>query len=308
MDKSGNAAFMNETILEAFLLIIIGMISRLVGFVGDEDSRIFSKLVFNITLPFLVFLAMFHQHPSIVYFKITIAVWILLLLFTGVIYYITGRLIKDKKRRAVFILTSVGGNTAFLGYAVIHSLAGDKGMPVAVVYDQLGSSIFIYTVIVLLLSHITNRSISFKGMVKNVFTPPLTALFIGLVFPSSIRLPGFIMDAFNMIANITTPLMMLVVGMNLTKPVRLHTLPFLSCASIIKLAVMPGVMYLLAIIMSIPNFPMKIMVLQSAMPAMMTSVVFAHVYDLDESLAAQIVFGSTFISFFSLQFIWKMLA
>ncbi len=82
MDKSGNAAFINETILEAFLLIIIGMIPRLVGFVGDEDSRIFSKLVFNITLPFLMFLAMFHQHPSIVYFKITIAVWILLLLFT----------------------------------------------------------------------------------------------------------------------------------------------------------------------------------------------------------------------------------
>ncbi len=58
----------------------------------------------------------------------------------SVIYYITWRFIKDKKRRAVFIITSVGGNTAFLGYAVIHSLAGDKGMPVAVVYDQLGIS------------------------------------------------------------------------------------------------------------------------------------------------------------------------
>lgn len=298
---------MNDTLFEAFLLIIIGMVVRLSGLVGEQDNRILSRLVFNVTLPFLIFLAMFQQHPSSVYLRVTLVTWVTLGIFTGAVYYISKHFIKDTKRLAVFILTSIGGNTAFLGYAVIHSLTGDMGMPVAVVYDQLGNGLFIYTVLLILISHLSHKALTLKELALKVLTPPFIALLIGLAFPSSLHLPGYVLKSFDLVGNITTPLMMLIVGMNLTKPVRFHSLPILGISSIIKLLIMPAAMYVLASGMNIPAFPMKITVLQSAMPSMMSSVIFAQIYDLDESLAAQIVFGTTFISFFSLPFIWALL-
>ncbi len=298
---------MNDTLLEAFFLIIIGMLARLSGLVKEQDNRILSSFVFNVTLPFLVFLSMFRQHPSFVYLKISVLTWLLLGIFTAITYYAGRYFIKDKKRLGVFILTAVGGNTAFLGYSVIHSLTGDAGMPFAVVYDQFGNGVFIYTVLLIMISHLSQRSLSFKIVFSSLLTPPFVALIMGLVFPLSINLPGYVLKSLDLVGNITTPLMMLIVGMNLTKPVRLHSLPLLGVSAIFKLMIMPAAMYALAFLISIPSFPKNITILQSAMPSMMTSVIFAQLYDLDESLAAQIVFGSTFISFFTLPFIWSFL-
>ncbi len=298
---------MSNTLLEAFLLIAIGMAARFSGLVEEQDNRILSRFVFNVTLPFLVFLAMFRQHPSFVYLKISLLTWLLLGVFTAIVYYTARYFIKDPKRLGVFVLTSVGGNTAFLGYAVIHSLAGDAGMPAAVVYDQFGNGLFIYTVLLLLIAHLAHRSITPWKLIASVVTPPFIALLIGLVFPAWIRLPGFMLSSFELLGNVTTPLMMVIVGMNLTKPIRLQAVPMFGAASIIKLVLLPAAMYVLASFISIPPSPMKITVLQSAMPSMMSSVIFAQIYDLDESLAAQIVFGTTLISFFSLQFIWALL-
>lgn len=298
---------MTGTLFEAFLLIGIGFIARLFGLVEEKDNRIISRLVFNVTLPFLVFLAMFDQQPSYVYVKITILTWVVLGIFTAATYYLSKPFIKDSKKRGVFILTSVGGNTAFLGYAVIQSLTGNKGMPVAVVYDQFGNGLFIYTVLLVLIAYLANKSIGFKGLLSGVLTPPFIALLAGLLFPASIHLPEYAIKAFSLLGGATTPMMMLVVGMSLASPVKLSSLPLLGITSIIKLALLPAAMYLLTLALHVPAFPMKIAVVQSAMPAMMTSVIFAQIYDLDESLAAQIVFGSTFISFFSLPLIWTLL-
>lgn len=298
---------MTNTLLEAFLLIAIGMAIRSFGLIKEQDNRILSRFVFNVTLPFLVFLAMFRQHPSLVYLKISLIAWVLLAVFTALVYYTGKRFIKDPKRLGVFILTAIGGNTAFLGYAVIHSLAGDKGMPPAVVYDQFGNGLFIYTVLLFLITRLSHRSITPKKLLTNVLTPPFIALIIGLAFPASIRLPGFVLRSFELLGNITTPLMMVIVGTNLTKPVRLHSLPVFGAVSVIKLAILPAAMYVLASCIAVPAFPMKVAVLQAAMPSMMSSVIFAQIYDLDESLAAQIVFGSTLVSFFTLPFIWTLL-
>lgn len=298
---------MNDTLLEAFLLIIIGMLSRLSGLVEEQDNRILSRFVFNITLPFLVFLSMFNQSPSLVYLKISILAWGLLGFFTGILFYLGRFFIKDTKKLGVFILTAIGGNTAFLGYSVVHSLTGDAGMPVAVVYDQFGNGLFIYTVLLILISHLTNRTLSWQKILKGIITPPFVALIIGIMFPLSIKLPEFVLNGFNLVGNVTTPLMMLIIGMNLAKPVRLKAIPLVLASGTIKLFIIPIGMYLLTLIVHIPQFSQKITILQSAMPSMMTSVVFAQLYDLDESLAAQIVFGTTFISFFSLPFIWSLL-
>ncbi len=298
---------MTGTLFEAFLLIGIGFVARLFGLVEEKDNRIISRLVFNVTLPFLVFLAMFDQQPSYVYVKITMVTWVLLGVFTAATYYLSKRFIKDPKKLGVFILTSVGGNTAFLGYAVIQSLTGNKGMPVAVVYDQFGNGLFIYTVLLVLIAYLANKSIGFKGLLSGVLTPPFIALLAGLLFPASIHLPEYAIKAFSLLGGATTPMMMIVVGMSLASPVKISSLPLLGMTSVIKLALLPAAMYLLTLALHIPAFPMKIAVVQSAMPAMMTSVIFAQIYDLDESLAAQIVFGSTCISFFSLPLIWTLL-
>ncbi|MGC8684691.1 MAG: AEC family transporter [bacterium] len=298
---------MNNTLLEAFLLIIVGMLARLTGLVKEQDNRILSRFVFNITLPFLVFLAMFRQQPTLIYLKISLLTWLLLGIFTAILFFAGRVIIKDTRRLGVFILTAVGGNTAFLGYSVVHSLTGDAGMPIAVVYDQFGNGLFIYTVLLILISNLTHKSLSWKNVITGVLTPPFIALIIGLAFPVSVVLPKFVLNAIELVGNITTPLMMLIVGMNLTKPVKLHSLPLLGTSALIKLMVMPLVMYLFISITGLPAFPQKITILQSAMPSMMTSVVFAQLYDLDESLAAQIVFGTTFVSFFTLPFIWSVL-
>ncbi len=298
---------MNDTLLEAFFLIIVGMLARLSGLVEEKDNRILSRFVFNVTLPFLVFLSMYRQHPSLVYLKISVITWLLLGIFTAMTYYAGRYFIKDKKRLGVFILTAVGGNTAFLGYSVIHSLTGDAGMPFAVVYDQFGNGLFIYTVLLIMISHLSQRSLSFKTVLMSLLTPPFIALILGLAFPLSLHLPGYVLKSLDLVGNITTPLMMLIVGMNLTKPVHLHSLPLLGASAFIKLLLLPAAMFVLALLISIPSFPKNITVLQSAMPSMMTSVIFAQLYDLDESLAAQIVFGTTIASFFTLPFIWSLL-
>ncbi len=298
---------MRYILIEAFTLIVLGMLSRLLGLVDEKDDRIIAKLVFNVTLPFLVFLAMFNQHPVYVYLKITILVWVLLGLFTAATYYLAKGVIKDPKRLGVFVMTCVGGNTAFLGYAVIQGLVGSRGMPAAVIYDQFGNGIFIYTVLLLLMSYLGNKSLGPRALLSGVLTPPFIALIVGLLFPASVHMPASIMKAFELVGGVTTPLMMLIVGMNLTRSLELSSVPLLGVVSVVKLAIVPAAMYLLAAVVRMPAFPLKITVLQAAMPSMMTSVIFAQIYDLDEPLAAQLVVATTLISFFTLPFIWTLL-
>ena len=53
-----------ETILAIILLILIGYLAKKIGLLKSEDSLTLNKIVINIAIPSLIFLAMFNADLS----------------------------------------------------------------------------------------------------------------------------------------------------------------------------------------------------------------------------------------------------
>src|SRR5690606_14312358 len=83
---------------------------------------------------------------------------------------------------AVFLCTSLG-NTAFLGFPLIGALLGEQAVPLAVVYDQLGSFLLLTTVAPVVIGRASGGGAPGPLALakKVVLFPPFLALIVALL-------------------------------------------------------------------------------------------------------------------------------
>jgi predicted permease len=131
------------------IVVIIGAIAARSRVFTSQSKDVLSKLIFNISLPLMLFTNFFRLEatPRLISNSLTVLAVsgfvILLLLILGIV---TARIFRLKgAEAAVFKTHSMFGNTIFLGFPLIMALYGVEGLLYASMF-QLVSSFFQWTV------------------------------------------------------------------------------------------------------------------------------------------------------------------
>ena len=141
---------------------------------------------------------------------------------------------------------------------------------------------------------------------KKVFTSPtIISIILGIIcFVAQIRVPQIIEEPMEMIANMNTPIAMMVAGINIAqanlKQVFCHYR--LYWLSFVKLIVMPFALAGVFYFVPVSQLVKTIVILATACPAGVTGSLFALRYEKDSVYAAEIFAMTTIISIVTVPF------
>ena len=295
-----------EQILILAVLVVAGVIGAKSRIITVEGKDNLGKLIFNITLPLLLFtnFSLLEFTPSLLQntiLSMALAAFSLFLaLFVG---WLAARAAGIKgDEGAVFKAQITFGNIVFLGFPLIYSLYGAEGLLYATAF-QLVSNIMLYSVGVILLTRGKEKSIG-RSLLR-IFNPNTIAIVLGfLVFLFSVEIPSFMEKSLSGLGGTTIYLSMVYVGaMMFHSSIKgLILRKSVILLSLLKLIVIPvlltSVLVLLgsAISGGLNPLVVSIVVLESAMPSMTIIIILARIYGSDDSMAMANVFVSTLIS------------
>lgn len=302
------------------LLTLIGFASFKLNWLGTEVKQGLQKLIFNLTLPLLLFTTISGFKFSGELLGNGLTIFILTYPVLALQYFLgwtTSRIFRLPERKAsVHILHTTFGNVVFLGYPLIDALFPDSpALFYAAVY-HLAQMTIIYTYGIYRLD--SRKLVSAeKGNVfsnlKKLVNPNTIAFAAGFLFMVfNLRLPQIVQQTFYGIGSNTLYLSMIYIGMLLAdfKPKRRDFGIDQWVLNANKLLVAPILVFLiLALLINftgliLSNTAIGALVMQSAMPCMAILVILAKNYGADEHAAMVNVFTTTLFGLFTLPLIY----
>lgn len=275
-----------------FLVVLVGMLCRKLGYFTDETIRGTTQIVVNITLPCLTVYNM--QRPFdmqvLQNFLLTLALsfgFILLSIF-GALFVFRSR---PHSKRAVLANLEGFSNCGFMGYPIILAVNPDW-MIYAVAYN-IAFSFITWTFGVSLYRGKENMNLR-----RALLNPNIFAAVIGFVlFCLSVTLPDIVSQTLSLVGGLTTPLSMLLIGTRVCG-IRLSDFKdrdyHLSAA--LRLIIIPLIVY--AALHPFPISPAVFgtMFLLTAMPCGTMTAMQAELYGGDKVFAARAIAYSTLLS------------
>jgi auxin efflux carrier (AEC) len=289
-----------ETILAIILLILIGYIAKRIGLLKPEDSLTLNKVVINIAIPSLIFLAMFNADLSNLKILLPITlICIITGILCGLLVYIFSRARGySKKTRWTLVGTSTLFNSGFLGYPIVLGIFGATGLVRAVFYD-MGSTILFLSLGIFFILIFGGKYTSI--IKRTVLFPPLWGIILGILANILHLNPGFIpLDVLKYLSGAAIPLIMISLGLSLEAGGLKNYFGAASFVTLTRLIISPMIAILMVYILGLHGLEGTVTVVEAGMPAAMLSLVLAASYDLDVNAAAACIFLSTVMSMITL--------
>jgi predicted permease len=291
-----------------FLLLGLGVILRRLGVLTESETRVFVRLVTDVSLPALVILSLSRASFSWSLIGMVGIGWFVLLLSFGFASLLGSMLRLPDSQRGVLIVSGSVSNTGFLGVPLIYSLLGDKPsiIAAAVTFDMAVTTLALYSVGVLVFTRFSTAN---EGTLdwepfKRIVRMPLfwaTAVGYGLML-NGLRLPPFLEFTLEKLANLTVPLVLLAIGVMLHLQALGPKLWRMVIVVAFKCLLVPGLMIGTLYLTGIRGDTARVMILLAAMPSAMVSAILAAHYHNDAELAAASVTVSTLLSALLLSF------
>ncbi|MEY4512944.1 MAG: hypothetical protein RLZZ450_5066 [Pseudomonadota bacterium] len=268
-------------------LLLGGYLARRLGRFSDSASDTLNRFVIDLCLPALVLRLV----PQLKFEWRLAALIVTPWLLAGTAYLLVRLaarwLALDRSTSAVLFLCTALGNTSFLGFPLCSALLGEGSMPYAAVYDQLGSFLLLSFVAPIVVARAGGSSQpSWHETIGRVLSfPPFIALILALLpWPR----PAFLDPVLKLIAGALVPVALFAVGLRLriTPPRELSAF-VLGLA--LKLGLLPLLAWGVALLFDPPHAVFQVVVLESAMPAMITAGAIAMAAGLAPELAAALV-------------------
>lgn len=289
----------NEIIV-LFLLVGLGFVVRKINLITADFTKELANVIIYVTLPAKIFTSMDFPFSRDI-FTSGITIMVIGLIFYGIMVILASlitRVLKiDSNKRGVFKFMLVFGNVGLLGYPVMDAAFGREGVFHVALFN-IWFNIFLWTAGV---KYVKGEDTRFNA--RFLLNPGLIATLTGFVFfLLSIELPAALQSSVTLLGDSTTPMAMIVVGSllaetKITKALKESTLQIYT---VIKLAAIPGAMYLVLTLLGFSGIVRAIPVILSGMPAAVNTAVFARKYDADFHFASRGVFVSTLFSLISI--------
>ncbi|QIM68683.1 AEC family transporter [Basfia succiniciproducens] len=256
--------------LPTILLLILGMLIRKKKMIDDRFCEQSTKVVFNITLPVLLFFSVYGKHVDYISQMAVLSVGIIgtISLFLLAELF-AARFIAEKRERGTFVQAIYRGNSGILGLAFCISAFGDSAAVPASIYSA--AVIFLYNIlaVITLTRSLSTGSVSVVSIMKGVIKNPLiiAILFALLANSISLELPAPLLSTGNYLANMTLPLALICTGATIDLSVFSNkTSNVVLMGSLGRLVVTPVFMILIGKVFGLDGMLLGVVALMNTTP------------------------------------------
>ena len=263
------------------------------------DPRSLGRVVFYIFSPVLLFNLLVKNQLNFNEAAIVVLFALCFILLMGVITFILGYFIKLERPALIAILiTTMFANTGNYGLPLVSFAFGEQALSYAGIYFATTTLLF-YTLGVFLASL---GHMNFKEAILGLFKiPTLYAVLLAILMNAwNIELPTPVSRAVELAAGGTIPLMLILLGVQLTGLQFSENQHAMQLSVSLRLIVAPLAALLFAALFGLQHFPRQASVTEASMPSMVSATVLATEYNLDAKLVTAVVFISTLLSPFTL--------
>lgn len=282
-------------IVSIIVMILIGVLSKKVNLLKEEDVETINNIVISICLPCLIFNALYTADVSILPSLSILTLHILITsLIVGVLTYSLLKFLGwDQKKIWSIVTVVVLGNTGFLGYPITQGIFGNAGLIRAVFCDCATSITFVILSFILILIY----DGTIKSALKKILTfMPLWSIILGILFNVfSVPITSVGSTVVSYLGDATIPLIMISLGLSLNIDGFKHYFKEVSLASFIKLIIYPLIALGVLSLLNIKGFEHTIGFVEATMSSAMLGLVIAIDHKLDANLTSDCIFTSTLL-------------
>ena len=276
-------------------ILLIAATGYILGKTLTVDSRTIGRIVFYIFSPLLVFNLMVTSQLNFGQAITTVEFTAVVIAIMGVLAFIFGKIFQlERPQLLAVILTVAFGNTGNYGLPLVKFAFGDEALAVASIF-YVTTTILFNTVGVIIAS-LGNTDL--KSAILGVFKLPIVygVILALLVKATGFQIPVSLSRTIEIAASGAVPLMIILLGLELTKIEWSHSFRALGVGVLTKLILGPIVGLLLASLFGLQGHSHQGSVIEAAMPAAVANTVIATEYKLEPSLVTAIVFLGTILS------------
>lgn len=209
-----------SNVLPVIFLLLLGALLRRSNFIRPETVADLKKLIVNLTLPAVLFLAFSGVNLELKYLAVSASVFALCLLVL-----LLGRLIGPLVgiKSPYFPLLLSGFEAGMLGYAIYGAVYGGENIFRFGIVD-LGQVLFVFFVMVPMLERFESGARPFRATIQGFFkTPVILAILGGILFSQlglteaikSSSLGNSAFEMLTLLGALTTPLVAMSIGYEL---------------------------------------------------------------------------------------------
>ncbi len=296
-----NLIYSLRSVLPLFVMIFLGYFLRRWKIINEDFVSIGTKIVFNVSLPVLLFRQIAASdltvvfNPGLILYGLGATV-----ILVALMCLIVPLFIKDKPSQGAFIQGVYRGNFAILGVPLAINMFGQEGaLPAAL---MLPFAVPLYNamavVILTLYSAKAGQKINFKKILLGIVTNPLIiGIVLGLPFSFfGIRLPELADRCLEPVSSLCTPLALLCLGGQFTFRQLKENFKISLIATILKLVLIPALVLAIAVLIGFRGGELGALFIMFMAPSAVSSYIMAKTMHSNDELAAQILILTTFFS------------
>lgn len=283
------------------ILALAGVLSYKTGIVDETVNKKLSELVLTLFTPVLLFTS-FQKNFSRDLLSGLAAAAALSLASFAVIWFICKCVVyrQEKDYAAVEHIAMMYSNCGFIGIPMAQGIWGTDGVFYMTAYVAAANFLLWSHGVIVMSGKRDMRSLG------NVFTSPtILSIVLGILcLLAQIRIPAIMKEPMDMIADMNTPMAMMVAGINIAQADLKHTFKKgrLYWLSFVKLILMPMTLVGLFCLIPAGREEKTVMVLATACPVGVTGSLFALRYGKDAVYASELFAMSTVISIVTVPF------
>lgn len=287
--------------VDAFALVLVmlaaGKLAQRLARFPDGAAETLNLFVLYVCLPASVLRYAAKLELGLEVVAVAVVPWLILLASLAAVSLAARVFALDAERRAVLLLCVPLGNTSFLGYPLTRALLGEASVPSAVIYDQFGSFLILSTWgLWVLARHGGQAPPTVGGIARRLIRfPPLLALIVALTIMPA-EPPPLVASALARVSDALLPVAAFAVGLTLELRLPRSEVLALGVGLVLKLALLPALAWGLVIALRMPELAADAVVLECAMPPMITAGALAISARLAPRLAAALVGYGTIVS------------
>ncbi len=285
-----------EQLLKMFFIMLLAFICYKIKLVDQNGNRSISNLLLMVVNPLLIITV--YQDTK---YNPDMVRGLLLAFAAALAAHILGILISTFLIRpspgpdcSIERFNSMYSNCGFIGIPLVNSVLGSSGVFFITAY-MVVFNLFTWTHGIILME----KKCSLKNMKEGILSPMFlsTAAAVALFF-LRVRIPSVVLDSMNYVADMNTPLAMMVAGFSvaqsdLGKMLRNLRIYFIS---FIKLILIPVLMIAVLKLMSLPSEVATTILIGAACPAATTGTMMAIRYKQNYTYSSELFAMTTVLS------------
>lgn len=210
-----------NNILPIFFIIAMGFVANRRGILPNEANKYLVDMVMLVTCPCLIISSMLGQEMNPALMTNTVLMFLggglffLVFYIIAWIYVVKIMKIPANQDAGVYMIMFTTVNNGFIGFPVTYAIFGDEILFYMVIF-QIMLIVYVYSAGVIQVNYGSPRVSDLKGMAKAlVNTCTMSTVLSVVLLVLGIRLPEVVFNAVELVGSATTPVSMLVVGMQL---------------------------------------------------------------------------------------------